>query len=198
MVALSYLKKEVTFDGTSMLPSIKNGQKLTIRRMDEAVRASLARGDILVFKYPKDPSRFYIKRLIGMPGERIEIHAGQVLINGIKLSEPYVDSKLNLSHLSQTQAPVVVPARSYYVLGDNRDNSSDSRIWGFVPEELLPIWVLAQVEAFHLSLRLITKEFRSETWLSALSATMGILKDSRDLPTSVKTWRKALMTARQS
>ena len=135
-------KKEVIFEGTSMLPSIKNGQKLTTRRMDAAVRASLARGDILVFKYPEDPSRFYIKRLIGMPSERIEIQAGQVLVNGIKLSEPYLDSKLNLSHRSWP--PVVVPARSYYVLGDNRDNSSDSRIWGFVREELLIAKVVNQ------------------------------------------------------
>ena len=135
-------KREFIFEGTSMLPSIKNGQKLTATRMDAAVRASLARGDILVFKYPKDPSKFYIKRLIGMPGERIEIQAGQVLVNDIKLSEPYVDSKLNLSHRSQPA--VVVPARSYYVLGDNRDNSSDSRIWGFVPEELLIAKVVNQ------------------------------------------------------
>jgi len=135
-------KKEVIFEGTSMLPSIKNGQKLTTRRMDAAVRASLARSDILVFKYPEDPSRFYIKRLIGMPGERIEIQAGQVLVNGIKLSEPYVDSRLNLSYRSQP--PVVVPARSYYVLGDNRDNSSDSRLWGFVREELLIAKVVNQ------------------------------------------------------
>jgi len=118
-----------------MLPSIKNGQRLTATRMDAAVRASLARRDILVFKFPGDPSKFYIKRLIGMPGDKIEIQAGHVLVNDMKLSEPYVDPKLNLSHRSQP--PIMVPARSYYVLGDNRDNSSDSRIWGFVPEELL-------------------------------------------------------------
>lgn len=135
-------KKQVIFEGTSMLPSIKNGQKLTVRRIDAAVRASLARGDIVVFKFPKDPSKFYIKRLIGMPGERIENQAGQVLVNGIKLSEPYIDSKLNLSH--RAWPPVVVPARSYYVLGDNRDNSFDSRIWGFVPEELLIAKVVDQ------------------------------------------------------
>ena len=125
-----------------MLPSIKDGQKLTTMRMDAAVRASLARGDILIFKYPKDPSKFYIKRLIGMPGERIEIQAGEVLVNGVKLSEPYLDSKLNLS--TRLWPPVVIPARSYYLLGDNRDNSADSRIWGFVPEELLIAKVVNQ------------------------------------------------------
>ena len=118
-----------------MLPSIKNGQKLHTKRMDSEVRAGLRRGDILVFKYPEDPSKFYIKRLIGMPGETIEIQEGQLMVNGVRLSEPYVDARLNLSR--RTQPAVVVPARSYYVLGDNRDNSSDSRIWGFVREELL-------------------------------------------------------------
>lgn len=118
-----------------MLPTIKNAQKLYVEKLDAESQIKLARGDILVFKYPEDPSKGYIKRLIGLPGDKVEIQAGEVWVNGSKLSEPYVDSKMNLSQRSQPL--VVVPARSYYVLGDNRDNSSDSRIWGFVPEELL-------------------------------------------------------------
>jgi signal peptidase I len=128
-------RNEVVFEGTSMLPSIKNGQKLKAKKIDSESKSTLTRGDILVFKYPKDPSKGYIKRLIGLPGDRVEIQAGEVWVNGSKLSEPYVDSKMNISQRSQPS--VVVPARSYYLLGDNRDNSSDSRIWGFVPEELL-------------------------------------------------------------
>jgi signal peptidase I len=118
-----------------MLPSIKNGQRLRTKKIDAEAKSTLTRGDILVFKYPKDPSKGYIKRLIGLPGDTLEIRAGEVWVNGSKLSEPYVDSKMNLSQRSQPT--VVVPAHSYYLLGDNRDNSSDSRIWGFVPEELL-------------------------------------------------------------
>ena len=118
-----------------MLPSIKNGQRLYVEQLDAKTQTKLARGDILVFKYPKDPSKGYIKRLIGLPGDKVEIQAGEVWVNGGRLSEPYVDSKMNLSQMSQSA--VVVPTRSYYVLGDNRDNSSDSRSWGFVPEELL-------------------------------------------------------------
>jgi signal peptidase I len=95
----------------------------------------LKRGDIVVFKYPKDPSKVYIKRLIGLPGDIVEIRGEEVWVNGSKLSEPYVDARMNWSHRSQPS--VVVPAHSYYVLGDNRDNSSDSRIWGSVPEEFL-------------------------------------------------------------
>jgi signal peptidase I len=118
-----------------MLPLIKNGQKLQTKKIDAESLSKLTRGDIIVFKYAKDPSKGYIKRLIGLPDDTVEIQAGEVLVNGSKLSEPYVDAKMNLSHRSQP--PMVVPARSYYVLGDNRDNSSDSRIWGFVPEDFL-------------------------------------------------------------
>jgi len=125
-----------------MLHTIKNGERLHTEKLDAESKVKLARGDILVFKYPKDPSKGYIKRLIGLPGDTVEIRAGEVWVNGSKLSEPYVDSKMNMSERSQPA--VVVPARSYYVLGDNRDNSSDSRSWGFVPEELLMAKVVNQ------------------------------------------------------
>jgi signal peptidase I len=125
-----------------MLPTIKNAQKLYVAQLSTESQTKLARGDILVFKFPKDPSKGYIKRLIGLPGDKIEIQAGEVWVNGSKLSEPYVDSRMNLSQRSQPA--VLVPTRSYYVLGDNRDNSSDSRSWGFVPEELLVAKVVNQ------------------------------------------------------
>jgi signal peptidase I len=118
-----------------MLPTIKNGEKLSTEKLDAELKAKLARGDIVVFKYPKDPSKGYIKRVIGLPGDTVEMRTGEVWVNGSRLSEPYVDSKMNLSQRSQPA--VVVPARSYYVMGDNRDNSSDSRSWGVVPDELL-------------------------------------------------------------
>jgi signal peptidase I len=125
-----------------MLPTIKNGERLHTEKLDAESKARLARGDILVFKYPKDLSKGYIKRLIGLPGDTVEIRAAEVWVNGNKLSEPYVDSKMNISQRSQPA--VVVPTRSYYVLGDNRDNSSDSGIWGFVSEELLIAKVVNQ------------------------------------------------------
>lgn len=123
-----------------MLPTIQDGERLRTEELDPATRVKLVRGDILVFKYPADPSKGYIKRLIGLPGDMVEIRAGEVWINGIKLSEPYVAATMNIAHGSQPT--VVVPKRSYYVLGDNRDNSSDSRSWGFVPEELLTAKVI--------------------------------------------------------
>jgi len=125
-----------------MLPTIKNAQKLYVEPLGVESKRKLVRGDILVFKYPKDLSKGYIKRLIGLPGDKVEIQAGEVWVNGSKLWEPYVDSRMNLSQRSQSA--VDVPARSYYVLGDNRDSSSDSRVWGFVPEELLIAKVVPQ------------------------------------------------------
>jgi signal peptidase I len=118
-----------------MLPTIKNGEILHTEKLDAESKVTLARGEILVFKYPKDSSNRYIKRLIALPGDTIEIRAGEVWVNSNKLSEPYISSQMNLSQKSRPT--VVVPAHSYYVLGDNRDKSSDSRTWGFIPEELL-------------------------------------------------------------
>jgi signal peptidase I len=118
-----------------MLPTIKNGDKLVTEKVDVQSAGRLTRGDIIVLKYPKDPSKGYIKRLIALPGDTVEIRGDEVWLNDSKLAEPYVDSRMNLAHRSQPA--VIVPPHSYYVLGDNRDNSSDSRIWGFVPEESL-------------------------------------------------------------
>ena len=130
-----YLQAEtrVVFEGTSMMPAIKEGEEIRVRRFDRGAKFEVKRGDIIAFLYPNDTSKFYIKRLIGMPGETVEIRERKVLINGKELSEPYVDPKLNLSHI--VMEPVYVKEHYYYVLGDNRDRSSDSRFWGLVPEK---------------------------------------------------------------
>lgn len=86
------------------------------------------RGDILVFQYPENPSRSFIKRIIGLPGETVEIKNGIVRINGIILQEPYINKTFTQDFISMR-----VPAKSYFVLGDNRLVSNDSRRWGVVP-----------------------------------------------------------------
>ena len=88
------------------------------------------RGDVIVFRYPRDPSRDFIKRVIAVPGDTVSIQGGQVTVNGTLLEEEYLDETTR-GDLDNT----VVPDGSYFVLGDNRSNSSDSRSWGFVPEE---------------------------------------------------------------
>ena len=125
-------KDSMVLQGTAMLPSFKEGQRVKTKRFDRFEEPDLKRGDVVVFLFPDDPSASYVKRLIGLSGDTVEIREGKVIVNGQELDEPYVDSRLNLSHRSQP--PIFVKPNYYYVLGDNRDNSSDSRIWGLVPE----------------------------------------------------------------
>ena len=106
------------------------------------------RGDILVFKYPQDPERDFIKRVIGLPGETLEVRNKKVFINGKPIDEPYVhflfppterapgDVNFDLSEKSD-YGPVTVPERHYFMMGDNRDNSEDSRYWGFMPADYI-------------------------------------------------------------
>jgi signal peptidase I len=88
------------------------------------------RGDVIVFRAPTDPSRDFIKRVIGLPGDTVEVRGGVVYVNGTALDEPYISSKPDYTYAKQT-----VPNGQYFVLGDNRNNSSDSHVWGFVPED---------------------------------------------------------------
>jgi len=140
-------------EGHSMEPTLYNGEYLLINKaiywqIDLQPLAKLfpqaasnqtektdlfrapARGDIIVFRAPQSPDRDFIKRVIGLPGERVEVRNGKVFINGQALSEPYIDDP----PLYEEQ-PVVVPPDSYFVLGDHRNNSSDSHVWGVVPRE---------------------------------------------------------------
>jgi signal peptidase I len=107
----------------------------------------IERRDVVVFKYPEEPERDFIKRVIGLPGETIELRNKKVFVNGQPLDEPYVqfleppverrpgDPDFTDFDVRQQYGPVTVPADHYFVMGDNRDNSQDSRYWGFLPRE---------------------------------------------------------------
>jgi len=110
----------------------------------EPIRAILpvrdvSRGDVVVFKYPDDPEMPFIKRVIGLPGETVELRRRQVYINGTALDETYKFHKRRgrLDPRTDSHGPVTVPDEMFFVLGDNRDNSRDSRFWGFVPQDYL-------------------------------------------------------------
>jgi signal peptidase I len=97
------------------------------------------RGDIIVFKYPQDEKRDFIKRIVGTPGDVVQVRGSDVYVNGQRLSESYVKHTSSGAHAGQAYCgyayacePTTVPAESYFVMGDNRDNSQDSRYWGFV------------------------------------------------------------------
>ncbi len=101
----------------------------------------IKRGDVVVFKYPKEPERDFIKRVIGLPGDRIELRKKKVFVNDQPLDEPYVQflnpppdpNDVRSEDVRVDYGPVTVPASQYFMMGDNRDNSEDSRYWGFMP-----------------------------------------------------------------
>ena len=134
-LAVVFIVQPVKVEGTSMLPRLHDGERIFVNKMVYYGMPKLARGDIVVFWYPNDPSKSYIKRVVGLPGETVEVREGRVRINGQELQETYLDPQLNISHMSQ-QA-VVVKEHYYFVMGDNRDHSSDSRFWGLVPEKYI-------------------------------------------------------------
>lgn len=116
--------------GESMAPTLKNGDRALARRDF----TDLARGDIVGFRYPKDESKSFVQRIIGQPGDRIEMKDGRVTVNDRPLEEPYV-AEANRSQ--DSWGPVTIPAGQYFVMGDNRRNSSDSRSWGLVRREAI-------------------------------------------------------------
>jgi signal peptidase I len=105
----------------------------------------VGRGDVVVFKYPEDPGRDFIKRVIGLPGETLEIREKQVYVDGEPLTEPYTHflqpvgradaGEVTAFDVRERYGPVTIPTDQYFVMGDNRDNSQDSRYWGFLPRD---------------------------------------------------------------
>jgi len=114
-------------EGFSMEPNFHDGQFLLVSKI-EYVFHTPHRGDVIVFRYPLQPSRDFIKRIIGEPGDQIEIRNSQIFVNGAPLRENY---PLNVG--SYNFGPVTMGAEEYFVLGDNRNNSSDSHSWGMLP-----------------------------------------------------------------
>ncbi len=126
-LAINFVSARVRVEFNSMYPNFHNGDYIIVNRL--AYRwAEPQRGDVVVFPYPNDPDEDYIKRVIGLPGERIAIYAGKVYINGQALEEIYVSEPIRLDMSER-----IVPPDHVYVIGDNRNASSDSREWGALP-----------------------------------------------------------------
>lgn len=135
-----FFVQPVVVEGTSMLPQLHDGERLLVNKLiyykiQSASWGHIERGDVVVFWFPNDPDKSYVKRVIGLPGETVELRNGKVYINGIELNEPYIDVEHNQSLPSWP--PKKVEDHHYFVMGDNRDNSSDSRYWGLVPEKYI-------------------------------------------------------------
>ena len=164
-------------DGSSMDPRLVNGDRVLANKAVymEIDAARVARfipgieaeegkrwhpfglptyGDVIVFRWPSDPSQNFVKRIIGMPGDRVRFQQGTVFVNGVPLEEPYVEHPS-----SETRNALTVPEDSYFVLGDNRNQSDDSRHWGAVPRDhvigkvWVAYWPLANIAALWAGVR---------------------------------------------
>src|ERR671932_1204320 len=144
-----FVVQPVKVEGTSMLPRLHDGERIFVNKLIYYHLPPVERGDIVVFWYPDDPSKSYIKRVIGLPGETVQMRAGRIFVNGKELQEPYLENSLNVA--GGDEPPTYVKPHYYFVMGDNRDNSSDSRSWGLVPEKyiygkaLFRYWPLSKV-----------------------------------------------------
>jgi signal peptidase I len=126
-LVINGLTARVRVDGPSMEPSYYNMDRIVVSRISYMI-GDIQRGDVIVFPAPMSPDEDYIKRIIGLPGDRIRVMGGYVYVNDIAIEEPYIKSP-PLSPMAE----VVVPEDSVFVMGDNRNVSSDSRSWGPLP-----------------------------------------------------------------
>jgi signal peptidase I len=134
VVLIVFIYQPVKVEGTSMTPTLQNDERIFINKFTYKFRlASIARGDTVVFWYPQDATKSYIKRVIGVPGDRVRVDGGQVYVNGQLLEEDYVPA-INRDSVSWRDGEEqIIPPEDYFVMGDHRNSSSDSRTWGYVP-----------------------------------------------------------------
>ena len=128
-----FLYQPVRVEGTSMLPQLEDQDRLFINKMAFRV-GDIHRSDVVVFEYPRDHTKSYIKRVIGLPGDLIRIDHGRVWVNGKRLDEPYVPPRFEDD---RSQPDVRIPEGEYFVMGDHRSISSDSREFGPVERDLI-------------------------------------------------------------
>lgn len=153
IIVILFLYQPVKVEGTSMTPSLINDERIFINKFVYRFGfADIVRGDTVVFWAPEDPARSYIKRVIGVPGDVVEIDHGAVILNGQRLEEPYVPDD-NRDHVSMQ--PRTIEAGHYFVLGDHRNSSNDSRSWGTVSREAIygkavfVYWPLMRIGLLH-------------------------------------------------
>ncbi len=133
ILIITFLYQPVRVEGTSMLPRLEDHDRLFINKFVYRISA-IHRGDVVVFHYPRDPEKSYIKRVIGLPGDRIAVDRGRVYLNGKPQSEAYVPEEYRDT---RSMAEIVVPQDAYFMMGDHRSISSDSREFGPVDHDLI-------------------------------------------------------------
>jgi signal peptidase I len=149
VLLITYVVQAFKVQGTSMSPELLDGERILVNKFLYRF-ADIDRGDVVVFWYPEDPNLSFIKRVVGLPGETVEVRNGDVWIDGRLIDEPYV--RADNADRRSFPAQEIRPGH-YFVLGDNRRGSNDSRSWGLVPERYIygqafvKIWPLGDVGA---------------------------------------------------
>jgi signal peptidase I len=134
-VVIVFIYQPVRVEGTSMMPTLTDQERIFINKFTYQFGiGSIQRGDTVVFSFPQDPSKSYIKRVIALPGDTVEIDQGTVIVNGRKVDEPYVPEEYR-DHQSFERR--LIAPENYFVLGDHRSSSNDSRAWGTVGRQLI-------------------------------------------------------------
>jgi len=133
VVTITFLYQPVRVEGTSMLPRLEDRDRLFINKFVYHI-AAIERSDVVVFRYPRDPEKSYIKRVIALPGDRIRIDRGTVWVNDKPLREDYVPIRYRDS---RSMPEMIIPDDSYFMMGDHRSISSDSREFGPVARDLI-------------------------------------------------------------
>ncbi len=132
-----YIAQPFVVSGDSMLSTFYNGEYLIVDEISYRFNDP-KRGDVVIFRYPNNPSQYFIKRIIGLPGETIQIEDNQVTITSEEFPESFVLKEPYIAEMTKpTRTSVTLPADEYFVMGDNRDHSSDSRLWGNLPKDKL-------------------------------------------------------------
>ncbi|MBI2153450.1 MAG: signal peptidase I [Candidatus Rokubacteria bacterium] len=146
LVIRTFVVQAFTIPSGSMVPTLQVGDYILVNKFLYGAEIPFTnlglpairhprRGDIMVFKYPWDEKRDFIKRVIGLPGEEVYIKGRTVYVNGTPQNEPYAVYNDATPHAGTEYGPSVVPPDSYFMMGDNRDNSQDSRYWGFLKRD---------------------------------------------------------------
>jgi signal peptidase I len=130
---IAFVAQAFRVQGTSMEPELVDGERIVVNKFVYRFRP-IERGDVVVFWYPRDPSVSFVKRVVGLPGDRVELREGELVVNGRQVEEPYLPA----SYRDRDNHPPTEVRKGYYfVLGDHRRSSNDSRTWGEVPEKYI-------------------------------------------------------------
>jgi len=130
---IAFVAQAFRVQGTSMEPELVDGERIVVNKFVYRFRP-IERGDVVVFWYPRDPSVSFVKRVVGLPGDRVELREGELVVNGRPVEEPYLPA----SYRDRDNHPPTEVRKGYYfVLGDHRRSSNDSRNWGEVPEKYI-------------------------------------------------------------